>query len=729
MAERDLVFVGGGHTHALVIKKLGMRPIPGVRVTLISDLTMTPYSGMLPGFVAGHYSYEQTHIDLNRLCRWAGVTWIHGRVNGIDANGRCIHIENQASVSYDTVSIDIGSTPDVSVPGAFEFATGVKPVSQFNSIWAGLLDSAARVRQPVNWAVIGAGAGGVELVLAMAHRLRDHQALKFHLVFPGEDILPDYPPAVRDKARRALTAHGVSLHRDFRVAKISSTTLTGTKDQALAVDRSIWCTGAAAASWLKGSGLDLNDKGFINVNSSLQSSSHASVFACGDIAHMSHDPRPKAGVYAVRQAPYLYDNLHRAFAGKALKSVSLQREFLSLLSLGKRRAVGCRNGIVASGKWVWWLKNHIDCKFMQRLNDPGPLPEMTPAATELMHCAGCGSKLGPTLIAESLERLNPYADASVTPALGRAEDAALMRVNTDMLVAQSIDGFRSFTDDLDRFGRICVNHALSDLYAMGARPVAAQVWINLAFNHPRVQQRDHHRLMSGITTALTEQQTVLAGGHSTQGMETHVAIVANGEVAANSSWQKSTPVAGHQLVLTKPLGTGIVLAADMQAQASSDAVESAMQSMLQSNRAAADLLERFSPSAVTDVTGFGLLGHLLEMLRTGDCGARLNLSAVPLLDGVDRLIARGIRSTLYPQLQHYLQAVKLHPDDSDPSLDILLDPQTSGGLLIALAEDAAVEFIDQLPTATVIGEVTAGGVIAVDSRDAVHTPQVEVVCH
>ena len=135
---RDLVFIGGGHTHALVIKQLGMKPIANTRITLISEQTLTPYSGMLPGFVAGHYSYLDTHIDLNRLCQWANVRFLQGRVTGIDADEKTIHIESRASISYDNLSIDIGSTPDLSVPGASEYAVGVKPVSHFGELWNNL---------------------------------------------------------------------------------------------------------------------------------------------------------------------------------------------------------------------------------------------------------------------------------------------------------------------------------------------------------------------------------------------------------------------------------------------------------------------------------------------------------------------------------------------------------------------------------------------------------------
>ena len=711
MKEKDLVFIGGGHTHALAIRAMAMRPVKGVRLTLISEQTLTPYSGMLPGYVAGHYSYEQAHIDLNRLCQWGNVRWIEGRVIDIDVCNRIAIVvvgnsSHQVEVSYDIVSLDIGSTPDRSVVGAERFAVGVKPVSQFAATWNGLLETASDASQST-WGVIGAGAGGVELVLAMAHRL-DH--LNYHLVYPGAHVLPGYPDKLVAIAEDKLRDNGIALHPGFRVAEVTQQGLVSTDNQTLSLDQSIWCTGASGSVWLRQTELKTSDRGFVEVDEYLRSVSHPQVFASGDCADMLHDPRPKAGVYAVRQAPFLVDNLRAALTSGNSRKVTLQNDFLSLVSLGDKSAVGCRGGRVASGRWVWRLKDHIDNKFMRRLNDPGNKMKMAAANIDgPMHCAGCGSKLGPELLEGNLGKLSQYQQPSVTPALGNAEDASLWQVPAGMHVVQSIDGFRSFTNDLWRLGKISVNHALSDLYAMGATPACAQVWINLAFAHPRLQKRDHLLLMSGIADALHEQQTTLAGGHSTEGMENHVAVVANGVVDPQRIWRKHTARAGDVLVLTKKLGTGVVLAADMQARAPALAVEAAYQSMMLSNRHAALALEKLNPSAVTDVTGFGLIGHLLEMFNTGDRqspGALVRSAAIPVLEGAQALAARGFRSTLYPQLQPLTLQAQIETGVDATVVDLMLDPQTSGGLLVALPAENASAYIDALNgDAVIIGEV------------------------
>ena len=711
--ERDLVFIGGGHTHALAIKQFGMKPIKNVRLTLISEQTLTPYSGMLPGFVAGHYSYLDAHIDLNRLCQWANVRFIRGRVSGLDANASTIQIESMAApISYDQLSIDVGSTPDLSVTGAPEYAVGVKPVSQFGETWNSLLQSSRDTVQG-EWGVVGAGAGGVELILGMAHRLKKHSALKFHLLYSSERVLPGYPAKVVEAVEAAMAENNITLHPRYRVSEVVSDGLVSVDGSKVTLSKSIWCTGAAAAQWLSMTGLDVSDRGFIAVNEYLQSTSHSNVFAVGDCADMLTDPRPKAGVYAVRQAPFLVDNLRAAVSvdQQPLKPVKLQTDFLSLLSLGGKTAVGCRGGYTFSGGWVWRLKDRIDQKFMHKLNKSGEKMAMSSqsqdsAMTEPMHCAGCGSKLGPDIIAGNLNELSVYQNDAVTPALGRAEDASLWKVGGGKLAVQSIDGFRSFTNDYYRFGKICVNHALSDLYAMGALPVAAQVWLNLAHAHPRIQKRDHKLLMTAITEALNEQQVTLAGGHSSEGLETHVALVANGEIDPQQTISKNTVNANDVLVLTKPLGTGLILAADMQAKAPAVATDAAFDSMLVSNRTIALSLHLYNVSAATDVTGFGLIGHLLEMLNGSGCAATLDLDNIPFMAGAQALSEAGFRSTLYPHLEPYLHQCVIARDKSH-LVDILLDPQTSGGLLIALPKLQANKLCADFAGATVIGEIVS----------------------
>jgi selenide,water dikinase len=723
MQREDLILLGGGHTHVLLIKALAMRPIPGVRVTLVSEKTLTPYSGMLPGFVAGHYSLEQTNIDLNALCRKASVRWITARCDAIDADNKRLSLRDQSDLEFDVLSVDIGSTPDQRITGASDYAVGVKPIAGFQQRWQDLLStletsSAVQdiaLNRQIHWGVVGAGAGGVELVLAMAHRLRQHTEIRFHLIFRGKRILADYHSRVIQRVERALKDYNIELHADFSVAEVTASGVTNDAGEQIVLDTSIWCTGAVGAPWLAKSSLATTDKNFIEVRPTLQSTSHESVFAVGDIAANLTDPRPKAGVFAVRQAPFLEDNLRRLFAGQALKPVELQTQYLSLLALGEQTAVASRNGLALSGRWAWKWKDAIDQKFMQQFADMKMTsmdaePSNSDDAQELMHCGGCASKLGPALLTENLSQL--VSDALDSP---QVEDAVLWQATPGTWSVQSIDGFRSFISDESRFAQICVNHALSDLYAMGAIPVHVQAWINLAFNDARLQQRDHLRVLQAMHMMLSAQNTKLSGGHSSEGSETHLGIVANGEVALEKQWPKSGSRAGDVIVLSKPLGTGVIMAADMQGQAPADAVDAAIESMLISNAHAMAALMEYQPSAVTDVTGFGLVGHLLEMLDGNKkrLVAELQLPAIPLLAGALELAALKWRSSLHPQLEPYLSRCTI--DDKPPTSQsdkdhaatraLLLDPQTSGGLLATLSAGDAQRLLKTSDHFVCIGKI------------------------
>ncbi len=242
--SRDLVLVGGGHAHALVLRNFAMRPVEGLRITLVSPASHTPYSGMLPGLVAGHYSFEETHIDLERLCGWAGVRFLCAEVTALDPSAQRLTLAGRPPLDYDLLSLDIGSQPDIdSVPGAREYAVPVKPVASLWQRWRSL-ESAVASGERV--AVVGGGAGSVELVLAMAHRLRGRD-VAFDLYCGANVILQGYNQRARQAVERALVEHGIDLHCGSRVDRVAAGKLQLADGGTAAFDQLFWCTAAAAA--------------------------------------------------------------------------------------------------------------------------------------------------------------------------------------------------------------------------------------------------------------------------------------------------------------------------------------------------------------------------------------------------------------------------------------------------------------------------------------------------
>lgn len=376
VTKTHVVLVGGGHTHVIALKSFGMRPERGVVLTVITREMKAPYSGMLPGFVAGHYSYEQCHIDIARLARWAGAHVLHGTVTGVDRQARHVEIEGHPPVAYDLLSIDVGITPLLDgVEGAREHGLAVKPVSTFAARWHALERVALTPNGPRRIVVAGSGAAGFELILAIRHRLRgqapaaglDSEVFAFTLV-GGSALLASHNAGARALARRELIAQGITMIENDRVVRVAPGAVYLGTGRIVAADATLLATQAGPAEWFRTSGLPVDAAGFIAVRPTLQLVDDDDVFAVGDCATVLEHPREKAGVFAVRQGPPLAENLRLRARGMKTRPFVPQREFLTLLSTGRRHAIAARNGLAISGGLIWRWKDYLDCAFMDQFN-------------------------------------------------------------------------------------------------------------------------------------------------------------------------------------------------------------------------------------------------------------------------------------------------------------------------------------------------------------------------
>jgi selenide,water dikinase len=724
---RDIVLVGGGHSHVVVLRRFAMRPIPGVRLTLICRDTHTPYSGMLPGYVAGHYDYDQVHIDLSRLAAFAGARFLRDEAVGLDRARRLVLCRDRPPVPYDQLSINIGSTPQVGVvPGASENAVAVKPIHRFNERWLALLQRLRAQTGPATLAVVGGGAGGVELLLAMQYRLRreraeaggDPDALHFHLFTAGNSVLPTHNRRVQRIFASRLAARGVQVHTGARVERVEGRTLHAANGESLEADEIIWVTQAGGAPWLRDTGLALDERGFLQVRDTLQSLNDDRVFAAGDIASMLNHPREKAGVFAVRQGPPLARNLRLAVAGETPRPYRPQRRWLALISTGDRHAVASRGALGFSGNWVWRWKDHIDRRFMARFNDLPVMPESAAGPGEqlmledaeraqamsalAMRCSGCGAKVGADLLARSLARLNPITREDVLVGLAQPDDAAVLRVPPGKAAVHTVDFFRAFIDDPYRFGRIAANHALGDLFAMGAEPQSAMAIATLPPGLDSKVEDTLFQLLAGAVSVLNEAGCALVGGHTGEGSELALGFSLSGLVDAQGKGllRKGGMRPGDRLILTKPLGTGTLLAAHARLAARGRWIDAALASMEQSSAQAAQCLIEHGASACTDVTGFGLLGHLDEMARASNLRYQLDLTALPVLDGAVECLQRGFVSSL--QASNARRAPEPVPSwvrTRPERYPLLFDPQTAGGLLASVSPEHSTACVAALRAA------------------------------
>ena len=367
--NQKLVLIGGGHSHAIALREWGLNPLPNLDLILISDVEQTPYSGMLPGHVAGFYSYEETHIDLVSLAKFAGAKFIGDRAIGIDVENNRVTCESQ-QVEYDYLSLDIGSTPQaLDVAGAKEYAIPAKPVTVFLNAWYKLKHTAAN-QQPLAIAIVGGGAGGIELALNMQtclqEILQDKNALAIHLIHRGEQLLSGHNNWVSNKLTKIIQRRGIQLHLQQEVIKVSADSLICQSGLKIECDRVFWVTQAAAPIWIKESKLKTDERGFISVDNTLRSLSHPNIFAAGDIATMNNFQRPKAGVFAVRQGQPLFNNWQHVLRGEQLQEYTPQDKYLALIGTGDKKAIASWSTFGWRSSLFWWLKDYIDRQFMNQ---------------------------------------------------------------------------------------------------------------------------------------------------------------------------------------------------------------------------------------------------------------------------------------------------------------------------------------------------------------------------
>jgi len=666
---------------------------PGL-ITLVSRSRTSLYSGMIPGLIAGHYQRGDVSLDLAALAERAGVAFVQAEITGIDPHNQQLLLQGRPALPYQRLSCNLGClTP--ALKGAVAIDTvAIKPLEPALA-WLEGQDAESSDADGLDapappFTVVGSGLAALEVVLALRQR---------------------WPQRRLQLQARNLDRLPASLRSALRRARV----------QLLPADQErrgpvLNCSGSRAPAWLAASGLPCDGRGRLRTNASLQVLGHPEILAAGDCAVIDAAPRPPSGVWAVRAALPLAQTLEALAAGRTPPSWRPQRRALQLL--GDRPQAWALWGPFWFGpqRWIWHWKQRIDRRFMARLQ---PLNAMASAAEgaqqAAMLCRGCAAKLP----AQPLQRA--LASAGLDR-LGRLpEDAqCLGRDDQGQLLLQSVDGFPALLSDPWLNGRLTALHACSDLWACGARPRSAQAVVTLPAVAEGLQQHLLSQTLAGIRDALSEQGADLIGGHTLEARSSgpdaipspislglQISLSVQGAVAPERFWPKRGLQAGDQLWLSRPLGTGVLFAAAMAGAAAAADLERAQQQMNQSQHELVEALQQLvttNPGAIhaaTDITGFGLLGHLLEMLPP-DRSRRIQLhaEAIPAQPGALALLEQGIASSLAPANRQAWSA--LDPDGDQAAavtlqlgtiqpgssahralLELLVDPQTCGPLLIA----------------------------------------------
>lgn len=715
--EKRLVFVGGGHAHALALRMLAMNPIAHTDLCLISSVTHTPYSGMLPGYIAGYYSYDDIHIDLRTLSTFSGARFIRDEVAGIDRVQRLVLLKNHPPVTYDILSINIGITPRIPEQLAkVSNIIPIKPVAPFIEAWDRIVEAQSHSTTPLRIIVVGGGAGGLEVAINMRLRLRDR--VQITLLDRNPVLLFQHSSKVQSFAYESARRFNIEVLTSDEPFEVHNHAMKTRNGKVIAFDKIMVTTEASAPAWLRDSGLATDQNGFLQVGETLQVTNDHLIFGAGDIAHIAGHPRPKTGVYAVRAAPYLAQNIRRLALGQDLVRYRPQRYALNLIGVPGLGAIASRGDFAYRAKWLWPLKKWIDRRFMEKFSDLPSIPMAEPSAIEknltfeeaAPICKGCAAKLGPQSLSIALTRI------SANPALHAAlaiqeDDAAYIKMPPSQALMQSVDFLTPIVDDLYQFGQIASEHAFNDVFSKGAQAHSALVHAALRHLAPRLHEEDLYQLLTGVATALARMKAQIIGGHTSVGREPGLGITVNGVLLeGRKPVPKNGLLIGDALILTKPLGTGILFAGEMQLKSRGRWLDQAIQSMLLSHAPLAPILHQFPVSAATDISGFGCIGHMLEMLKgPNQVTIHVDISSVPIFKGAAELYARGITSSAHTQ-NHVLADRVQFKKSYDPLFNIFFDPQTSGPILLALPAAHAKVILERLHAiglkdATQIGRV------------------------
>jgi selenide,water dikinase len=732
------VLVGGGHAHVQVLRRFAMEPPRNARLTVVLDVPIAAYSGMVPGFVAGQYAAHELEIDVVPLARRAGARVVLGRAIAIDPGKGRVVIEGRAAIRYDVASINVGSSvAGLELPGVKEYALSTRPIGLFvsnvDAAFEGIAERAAESGPRV--VIVGGGVGGVELAFTLGQRLRklgidQHEVTLLH---DGSRILPGWSAGLATRVEHQAARRGIQIRTGVPVVAVRQAMVLLADGSEVGFDLLVWVTGGVGPALFRQCGLETDSRGFVLTRPTLQVKDQDNLFAVGDCATLiEHPATAKAGVYAVREGPYLTDNLNAFLEGRELRRYTPQRDFLALLNLGDGTALGGKWGLSFEGRWVMRLKDWIDRRFMRKFQvlapDGGPAPEFPAMENGMeMLCGGCAAKVGQSVLDRALARVAADAGAGGDGASGRAvradptvvlgldsaDDAAAVRTPRGDILTSTVDVFTAFTEDPWLVGKVAAVNAMSDLLATGVAPRYALALVAV----PEASDGDEaeeilYQTLAGARAALDELGVTLLGGHTTTAAKLMVGFAVDGFAEDERRLMRLDRLRpGQVLVLTKALGTGVLFHADMRALARGPWLEAALRSVTQSNAGALSILRAAGVDAATDVTGFGLVGHLGEMLRASGTSASLRLGDLPALPGAIELLGRGLRSTFHAENERARRGIVIDAAAaSDPRIGLLFDPQTSGGLLFGIDADrapAAVEALRQLGPATAIGVVTA----------------------
>ncbi len=712
MLVDHLVLAGGGHTHALILLRWVMNPRlkPQGLITLINRDSTTVYSGMFPGVISGNYHLDETLIDLRYLADRAGVSFILGEINSLDIFENRLFLEGRPPISFSMLSLNVGSETVVNnkLSKANDLVSSIRPFRNSYQ-WIKNFENKSKEVNSLPFTIVGSGFAAIEIVFALRKRWPNR---KLRLQVLSNKLNPRFK----------------------RFLKLSKIKIISSKKYNHE-GPCLFCTGSKAPKWLEKSSLKVNKDGRVLTNSCFQVKGRSDIFAVGDCGVITSDVRPSSGVWAVRAALPLAKNIERSLLGKSL--LKWRPQYFALQLVGGFSAKNLPTAwlfwgplIIGPYSCLWRLKQFVDRSFMRGFSKTLNMQ----FNKKMMACRGCAAKVA----AQPLQAALKLAEIIKLDDL--PEDAALVESSiAGGSWFQSVDGFPALVSDPWLNARLTTLHACSDLWARGASVTSAQAVITLPPIHQRLQKELLTQSLAGIKSALDDQGAQLVGGHTFESrspmvenipLGIEISLSVNGLVAPPLvPWDKAGLKPGDDILLSRGLGSGVIFAAAMHGGLPPKIVDETLWTLSKSQHDLFDPLVKNKSNlsdlslihACTDITGFGLLGHLGEMIQASNANRvkaslkrikiKLFINRIPSLNGAKNLFKAGYRSTFSPSNRIYWNLLKadkqnkklIELDNLDSSSnqaemnfikELLIDPQTCGPLVISCDPNISNDLIN-----------------------------------
>ena len=696
--QRRLVIVGVSHSHLYLLKYLKKNPISDLEIYIISDCFYTPYSGTLPGYTATHFNFEESHIDLIPLMRWLGCQFIYGSVQKINTQKKIVILENELEIFYDTLCVSVGSVPALDIPFSKDNTIFIKPIPIFIKKITAITQTIGS-QQFCKIAIVGGGVSGVETAFSLHYRFRKElqkkvralESFSISIFTKQKTILSELTGKQRNKLLQELEKRNIQFFTDKKVEKIEENNLVCNEIENFSIDYAIICTSPRARNWIQKTPLKKDKRGFLLVNSYLQAIENEYIFASGDTASIEKKEFPKAGVYSVRQGPILSKNIINHILKKPLKSYKPQTNFLKIISTGNKNAVFCWKKLALKGNFFWWLKKKIDLKFLEQYKishkENKNLPQNYPNGFE---------ELSSYFFTKYLQTKDKNSNIPIE----NSENTQIIYKTSSQQILQTTYFLKKSIPDFYLFGKTTANHCANNFFANQVSITSMTPLFFLQSMQKKIIQDNFEKILLGIQDFCKEHNISVIGGKIFECSEQINKLGIN--LQGKQKKQDHKVLQTSHLIMTKPLGTGVLQQALQTNQITGKYYQVLLEHLLISNQKALQLLPE-QPIFCAAIENRGLLPSLLQKLPI-DYQIKLNISKIPLLDGFIKLTKKLEKSILQKDNESIFPEVNKHQN-------ILFSPQTCGALVIAVPVNKSKNILQQLKQtqykkASIIGTLT-----------------------